>query len=96
MRQIHGCGEGDIPGGEPPSGLQPHLAGLEILAPAADIGADPGTLYHRHCVAVPLRVFLNDDGVGPLGHRAAGEDTHRLAGRDLTFVGASRGGFARY
>ena len=41
-----------------------------------------------------LDVLLNDDGVGAVGHRRAGEDAHRLARTDSALESAAGGGFA--
>ncbi len=50
----------------------------------------PGTgLEHGHPITRSLGIFLNDDGVGPIGERSAGEDAHRFARPDPAVEGAA-------
>jgi hypothetical protein len=68
---------------EHPSVVQQRRAVLKIQPLATNILARRDRLERlHHAVAGGAGVFLDQNGVGTLGHHAACEDTHRLAGSE--------------
>ena len=64
---------------EAPTGLEHRLSSLEIKPLAADMAAGGGAFFDPHpAFRTGGRMFLDDDGIGPIGYRAAGKDAQRL------------------
>ena len=59
----------------------------------ANVAARRRACAHGNRVAVPARVLLNDDRIGAVRHRCAGENADRLAGADRALE-AGAGGHA--
>ena len=77
---VHGGGETDVAGVEALAGGKAQIALPEIEAGGADIAALGPGLLHQHMIFVSLGILLDDDRIGTLGQRRAGEDAHGLAG----------------
>jgi hypothetical protein len=67
-------------GPEAGAGAGGRLAGLQVLAGLAGVGAGLEPRRHDDELALDLDVFLHDAAVGPFGHDGAGEDAGRFAG----------------
>ena len=69
---------------QPDPGPQHHLAGGDILAGKADVGARMlSRRQHDAASVVDPHVLLHEDGVGPGGQRRAGENPRGMARREL-------------
>ena len=80
----------DVAGGQPAAGGKQKLALGEIESGRAQIVADGRGAGKRDPVALALRLFLNDDGVGAARDGRAGEDANGFARADFAVEGASR------
>src|SRR5690606_3519468 len=76
---VHGRRQTDLARAQPAPGLEPDRAGVKIEAGGAYVATLGRALAHHDVGAVDVDVLLDDDGVGSVRHRAAGEDPHRLA-----------------
>jgi hypothetical protein len=88
----HRCGKRDFARPEPPPGSEQRVAFAEVETARADVAGLRRPFAHDDMGAVTLGVLLDDDGVGAVGHRRAGEDAHRLALADSAAKGMARGG----
>ena len=81
LRVAAGGGESDRRGVEAVPGAEHHLAGTEVAAGLADMGAGLCGLAHDDPVAAALGVLLDHHRVGAVGQGRAGENARRLARR---------------
>ena len=71
--------------------VEQHIAFAEIEPGAADVAAGGDRLEHLdRSVADAARILLDEDRVGAVRHRRAGEDAHGLAGADRAGEAARR------
>jgi hypothetical protein len=68
--------------GPQPSRRIDHVAHREVAPARAHVAAAVSILAQNETGRVGVRVLLDDDAVGALGHRRAGEDAHGLSGPD--------------
>ena len=68
---------------EDPAGIEKGLAGTEIHAGRADVLTGGGRFAWHDGTVAGVGVLLDEDGVGAVGQRRAGEDADGLAHRDL-------------
>ncbi len=80
-------------GRQPARRLEP-VALREVAAGGADVVAGGGCLCHGDAVALAARVLLDQDGVGALRHRRAGEDADGGARRQRAGMAPPRGRLA--
>ena len=90
----HRRGERDFARPEPSPGGEQRVAFTEVETTRADVAGLRRAFAHDDMGAVALGVLLDDDGIGAVGHRRAGEDAHRLALADAAGEGMARGGLA--
>ncbi len=64
-------------------GREEHFAFAKIEPRSADMAAGGGRLAHRDHAIAGLGILLDEDRVGALGHRRAGEDARGFARADL-------------
>ncbi len=76
--------------------FEQHVALFEIDAGAPDMPAAFRRLGDGDAIAVAGGVFLDDDGVGPAGQDAAGENAGTFAGADFLWKWVPGGCFAHY
>ena len=93
-RMIGGGRERDVARAQPLAGAKQRLSFEEVEPRIAKIVAGSRRRPEKNAVAVALHVLLDDDRVGALRHRGAGENPHRLSGPDDARKGAARRGFA--
>ena len=79
---VHRGGKADIPRRHQPPGRNAGFTRFEVDPGEPHVPVPDAGLEHGHPVARSLGIFLDDDGVGPVGQRSAGEDAHRLARPD--------------
>ena len=94
------CGDGaedaEVLRAEGASRREDDRAGRDVLAAAPDVPAGRGRLAHPDGIALHVRRFHLDDGVGPSGEGRPGRDLGRLSRADLDVAGvAGPGGLPR-
>ena len=75
-------------------GLEDGLAGANVLAAAAAVGADPEARRDQDVVVLARHRLLERHRVGAGGKRRPGEDAERVAGRERRGEGVAGGGAA--
>jgi hypothetical protein len=86
---VHAGGERSIARRQPARRGDADCARREVEPRPADVPPGSRNLEDGDGVAVPLGVFLDDDGVGAGRHRSAGEDADRFASAQHARVGAA-------
>ena len=89
FRMVHGSCQRQALGVDDTCSLQQCLAFGEIETCRAHEPAFFGRFEDSHGIAVADGVFLDDDGVGALRHRRAGEDAHGGSGHHLARKGVA-------